>query len=430
MAQQGGTSSTASPAPTEHKKICFGGVLTPNAKILLISMGFFSTITTAQVFAAEIANSSALMADCVSMGVDALSYGFNLISEAWPSENKRTQERNQLFGAAVSLGLLLYFTAVFMTEAYGTITHQHDFDSSCCDALPALKSAYGEDFRDDTDNWQGQPHLVAKKMWANARWNVKYGIWMNPGSGCKEQMDACTAHPECRNEWLRENPGGKGVDETLPPEKGSEKLISLVECIMDHASCLVAHARADGVATGSLCYNNSKSFSEDKPQWDNEKLCKTPQADSCVWTGVDPRIVFAFALFGLLFDAGSLLAFKHYGQKFSLLVGADVESGERGVEAKAEALNMSSALLHVLSDCLRSITTLVESILIFAYPATPSYIFDGYATLIVTASIMVGGMIGVGKWCQQLRDWIARRNDGGVDGGGYVAAEGGLNAVN
>ena len=52
---------------------------------------------------------------------------------------------------------------------------------------------------------------------------------------------------------------------------------------------------------------------------------------------------------------------------------------------------MSAALLHVLSDCLRSTTTLIESILIFFIPSTPSYIFDGWATLIVTLSILAGG---------------------------------------
>ena len=75
---------------------------------------------------------------------------------------------------------------------------------------------------------------------------------------------------------------------------------------------------------------------------------------------------------------------------------------------QSESLNMSSALLHVLSDCLRSTTTLIESILIFVYPATPSYIFDGYATFIVTLSILVGGLAGVFKWVCELRSWMAK----------------------
>lgn len=60
-------------APGAQRTCCFGGVLTPNSKVLLVTMGFFTTITIAQVFAAIQANSSALMADCVSMGLDAAS---------------------------------------------------------------------------------------------------------------------------------------------------------------------------------------------------------------------------------------------------------------------------------------------------------------------------------------------------------------------
>ena len=66
---------------------------------------------------------------------------------------------------------------------------------------------------------------------------------------------------------------------------------------------------------------------------------------------------------------------------------------------------MSSALLHVLSDCLRSTTTLIESILIYFNPCTPSYIFDGWATLIVTISILAGGLSGLYKWARQVQAW-------------------------
>jgi Co/Zn/Cd efflux system component len=290
---------------------CFGGVLTPNAKILLVSMSFFTTITIAQVFAAIAANSNALMADCVSMGVDALSYSFNIVSEAWPSADKRKQERNQLAGAIISLGLLLGFTLSFMLEAIGTISDADGMDTSCCD-----------------------------KSW-------------------KEDVDDPAA---CRP---------LGVNQTDAQNKTS--------------------------VVGGLCLSAVNQFNQDAPAWENEKVCLKPKlhdgSSACEWTGVDPRIVCCFALFGLLFDLGSLWAFKHWGQKMSHLVGVDVAEGEEAAQKKTEQLNMSSALLHVLSDCMRSTTTLIESILIFVYPNTPSYIFDGWATLLVTASIMCGGLL-------------------------------------
>lgn len=391
----------AAPGEKELTKLPCGGVLTDNSKILLISMGFFSTITVAQVFAAIAANSDALMADCVSMGVDALSYGFNLISEAWPNENKRAQERNQLFGAAVSLSLLLYFTTSFMLEAYDTITHHDDFDSSCCDTGAARIALYGKDFDSSAENWVRQPEAIAKTLFVNGDAQVQAGTW------CLDQKQACEKDLACQNAYTMATAAGE------PPRDGGDRgetLGKLVECVMDTANCLVAEspgAAANSTVQSGQCYNNTLNMDDDSPAWENEKKCGSP--GSCTWTGVDPRIVFAFALFGLLFDAGSLLAFKHFGQKMSLLVGLDVPDPEAGrVNEKAETLNMSSALLHVLSDCLRSTTTLIESILIFMYPATPSYIFDGYATLIVTISIMCGGLYGVFQWVLQLKDWVER----------------------
>eukprot|EP01052_Picozoa_sp_SAG31_P055129 SAG31_NODE_15049_length_773_cov_1.120178_1_plen_121_part_10 len=105
-----GKAQEDAPVPT----CCFGGLLTPNTKILLVAMGLFSAITTAQVFAAIHSHSNALMADCVSMGVDALSYGVNAFSEAWPDNNRRRQEAKQLATSWVSYALLIYLTTSFM----------------------------------------------------------------------------------------------------------------------------------------------------------------------------------------------------------------------------------------------------------------------------------------------------------------------------
>ena len=281
-------------APEENvKTCCFGGKLTPNSKVLLVAMGFFSTITFAQVFAALAANSQALLVDCISMGIDAASYGCNVISEAWPNPDKRLAERNQLVTAGISFALLIGFTLSFMLEAIDTIRSDGGTDDSCCDF-------------------------------------------------------------------------GAGED----------------ECLVQNSGC------------GN--YTDSK-----------EQCTQSLSADStnkCVWNGVDAYIVFAFALFGLLFDLGSLLAFRKWGQSFSVLVGGE----------DAEALNMSSALMHVLSDCLRSTTTLVESLLIFADTDIPSYVLDGWATLLVTASILFGAVRSVYKWTRQLEAWVKAGKETGT----------------
>ena len=274
------------------KTCCFGGRLTSNSKVLLVAMGFFSTITFAQAFAAIAANSQALLVDCISMGIDAASYGCNVISEAWPNPDARLAERNQLVTAGISFALLIGFTLSFMLEAIDTIQSDGDTDDSCCD------SAHGKDECLVQDSWCGN-FTDSKEL-------------------CTQNLSADSQHP-------------------------------------------------------------------------------------CIWKGVDPYIVFAFALFGLLFDLGSLLAFRKWGQSFSVLAGGD----------DAEALNMSSALMHVLSDCLRSSTTLIESVLIFANTDIPSYVLDGWATLLVTASILFGAVRAVYKWARQLQAWVKAGNETG-----------------
>lgn len=115
-----GSIQQAAAAAAAVPTCCFGGKLTPNTKVLLVAMGSFSVITFAQVprpgrrsaagnsnrsmltppdgvflqiFAAIASHSNALMADCVSMGVDAVSYGVSAMSEAWPDDNRHRHDQ-------------------------------------------------------------------------------------------------------------------------------------------------------------------------------------------------------------------------------------------------------------------------------------------------------------------------------------------------
>ena len=60
---------------------CCGVYVSGNSKVLLVSIFLFLSITGGQYFAAIIAHSISLKADCVSMLVDALSYMGNLAAE-------------------------------------------------------------------------------------------------------------------------------------------------------------------------------------------------------------------------------------------------------------------------------------------------------------------------------------------------------------
>eukprot|EP00618_Florenciella_parvula_P002890 CAMPEP_0119537866 /NCGR_PEP_ID=MMETSP1344-20130328/50423_1 /TAXON_ID=236787 /ORGANISM="Florenciella parvula, Strain CCMP2471" /LENGTH=116 /DNA_ID=CAMNT_0007580517 /DNA_START=104 /DNA_END=450 /DNA_ORIENTATION=- len=63
---------------------CCGCWISGNAISLLVAAILFAAITVTQWIFAEIANSDALKADCVSMGVDVLAFLGNLFAECNP----------------------------------------------------------------------------------------------------------------------------------------------------------------------------------------------------------------------------------------------------------------------------------------------------------------------------------------------------------
>jgi len=87
----------------------------------------------------------------------------------------------------------------------------------------------------------------------------------------------------------------------------------------------------------------------------------------------DAYIVFAFAIFGILFDVISIFFFAR---------NAKLRGDRLGI-------NMLAAFAHVGADLARSITTFVESILIllFGFKFT---ITDAWACCIVSATILIG----------------------------------------
>mmetsp|Transcript_75243 Transcript_75243/g.232670 ORF Transcript_75243/g.232670 Transcript_75243/m.232670 type:complete len:312 (-) Transcript_75243:424-1359(-) len=94
--------------------------LTPNVKALAFSAFLFALITIVQVFAARMAKSQALLADCISMGVDALTYLGNIVVEC-KKRDGGAHVLSQLVIVACSLGCLIYFTEDTMRESSGIV---------------------------------------------------------------------------------------------------------------------------------------------------------------------------------------------------------------------------------------------------------------------------------------------------------------------
>jgi len=100
---------------------CCGCFWTRNAKTFFLAFVMFTTITSAQVVGALIANSNALLEDCASMALDAVTYLFNIAGECRPEPNNRKRQRNQLISSGLSFGALLGITVYFLQDAIQTL---------------------------------------------------------------------------------------------------------------------------------------------------------------------------------------------------------------------------------------------------------------------------------------------------------------------
>ena len=72
------SSSAADRFQAPDARFCCAIRFTENMKVLALTAALFALITVAQAIAASIAKSDALLADCVSMAVDALTYLLNI----------------------------------------------------------------------------------------------------------------------------------------------------------------------------------------------------------------------------------------------------------------------------------------------------------------------------------------------------------------
>merc|ERR1719447_49979 len=97
---------------------------------------------------------------------------------------------------------------------------------------------------------------------------------------------------------------------------------------------------------------------------------------------INPYIVFAFALENMFVDCIGLCALWR---------------GKKEKSTTASDLNLDSAGMHVISDLMRSITTFIESILIWFYNYGNGT--DAVAALIVSALILL-------PCAQMIRQWL------------------------
>lgn len=78
------------------------------------------------------------------------------------------------------------------------------------------------------------------------------------------------------------------------------------------------------------------------------------------------------------------------------------------------SINMLSALLHVVSDLARSITTLVEGVLLHTHPELDGADVDAWSALVVCFLISLGLCGGAVKWSQEFRAHLREPSHGAL----------------
>lgn len=104
-----------------YRRIC-GCWWSGNMRVLLVTAVLFMIITLAQLLAAHLASSEALFADCVSMGIDALTYFMNIGVEA--VKGRQIHRIMQLIAPALSIGLLTLLTILVMQSSISTLQNE------------------------------------------------------------------------------------------------------------------------------------------------------------------------------------------------------------------------------------------------------------------------------------------------------------------
>jgi len=201
---------------------------------------------------------------------------------------------------------------------------------------------------------------------------------------------------------------------------GVDSLTYLASLAVECSSSSDAHEkRGRELAMAGVSYTILMSFTI-KFMVDGAAAIKDSDDDD----SVNGYIVMGFAVGGLVFDFASLIVFRTYGEHTGIL--EDVEEAHEEVEEEEPVegvgvvaahsrlnpcginANMCAALLHIISDLLRSVTTLIESIVILLAPSINSAQADGVSTLIVCSIILVGVLAAMATWIRALRvHWAA-----------------------
>jgi len=140
---------------------------------------------------------------------------------------------------------------------------------------------------------------------------------------------------------------------------------------------------------------------------------------------LDPTIVLVFGVLGVVFDGATLAAFKAWGfnpegvadDSFGLGASADQQQQPLGADEnenpklcglsrrESSLVNMCSALTHVVADSIRSLTSILLGLVVMLDHSVNGSVADGYATLIVASTIILGNVPLCRAWARAFRTY-------------------------
>ncbi len=320
--------------------LCAGRLeISSNAKVLIVAICAFGSITVAQTVAAVFANSLALLGDCASMAVDTLTYCGNLYAEVVPQGSPRETKKAQLIASAASLLVLTSVTIAVVQDAKVRIETETAALEAASSEAPVELQTGGTALTADGDQQAGSsgvdgveevnPYIVLTfAVLGLALDCATFGAFHVWG---REPSTSYPANPE----------------QTVAADTKAEK-----------NTPARPPANSDGENSSNSTVEEANEQNESKEtDGDHDAV---PQGSAAV--AGDAAV-----------DA----------------VAAAVAAGSR--------LNMCSAFLHVLADCMRSTTTLTEAVLIGWY-GFDSERTDAFASLIVSATILLGCAAAAVVW--------------------------------
>ena len=391
---------------------------TRNEWVLTITLSLFSTITMAQFVAALHANSLALLADCVSMFIDTLSYVANLVAECLSARSPRCQKHIntiELATSGISIFVLVSLTLWVLVEAMGTAitTEGADLDGDGVNV--------GARVGDTVDSTIVLVFAIIGIIFDLISFFAFLACPEIDGDerGASGSFAELEELDEYGNDGAIGASGGSGIDVEYGESSGRLRVFGGgaeaaaratkrahggggAAATAEEAEAMVGGARS---AEGDSPLNSEGEDAGGEVGEDDDEAGREVVV---LLSGAAPLQIVARSEDED--DAARPRIAKSERAGAGPGPGDHVKAADASPSYSGARMNMWSALMHVLADLMRSITTFIEAIVIMTKisPLAPSQV-DAIAAITVSVLILTGVLGAICEWTRQVVQCACRR---------------------